>query len=56
MTKTSGKKFSLISTKLFDDGEYEKKTLNYNKDPIWLKGKTTNPGYFQNLWKIQLKC
>ena len=40
LRKAPERKFSLISTQLFDDGKHERKTLQYNRgpQPLWHQG------------------
>lgn len=40
LRKATERKFSLISTQLFDDGKHERKTLQYNRgpQPLWHRG------------------
>lgn len=40
LRKATERKFSLISTQLFDDGKHERKTLQYNRgpQPLWHQG------------------
>lgn len=49
--KSHGRKFTLISTKFFDDGKCKRKILNYNVDSIWMIGKAITADYFLHLYR-----
>ena len=48
--KSQGKKIQCDFNESFDDGKYERKTLNCSKSLTWLKGKAAKAGYFLKLY------
>ena len=48
--KSQGKKIQCDFNESFDDGKYERKTLNCSKSLTWVKRKAAKAGYFLNLY------